>query len=789
VDHPNISDIPTYLRAHSQELGNRILQSYPPLHSIDDPPSPMIARLLRKPYPAQTLAIMGLVRRWQEARAGAVIAECGTGKTLISLGAVQTHAEDRHFTSVAMVPPQLVEKWCRETILTLPRVRVFIIDGLRTPTTSKAHFGVNEVKLRNGRILREGLKTSLTELRLRKTSPSARKRWDSLCHCPAVFIVGRDRAKLGYFWRHAYEVARCGRYQGSVVNPDSGVPVYLGEDGERLLAMDFKKVKLSEILGQGEVSNHARRPLYSALWQADGKKIHRFAPIDFIGRYMSDGFFDYAIADEVHELKGGDTAQGNALGTLAASARHIAVLTGTLLGGYADELFNILFRLGASRMLEEGFEYGDAGVRAFTEIYGLLEKITVIEPADNACSEARVTTRVRHRPGASPLLFGRFLMSLGAFVSLEDISDALPPYREEIVSVEMDEPLKKAYEDMEEDIKKAFREHRGNSSVASVALNALLAYVDRPFGFGDLIGREFNPETQRREPFLIAATRDLDEDFVYAKERRLVEEIKSSLERGRKVQVFAVYTQKRDVTRRLENILAKEGIRVAVLTTQVAPEEREAWYERQLRSGLQVCIAHPRLVQTGLDLMAMADIFFYETGYSIYTLRQASRRSWRIGQRNNVNVKFFYYAGTMQETCLRLMGKKLLVSLAMEGKFATDGLQAIDEGDDILMAMARELVTEKGIGESADAVWKRLVEKQAEVFGVRAAETSLSEMEASPPERDMPEIIIPSPTPIPTLVTQLLMFGGSLESVPRRKASRRPSTATTTADQMGLFPG
>jgi hypothetical protein len=747
----------------------------------------MIGQLLRKPYPAQTLAMMGLVRRWQQARAGAVIAECGTGKTLISLGAVQTHAEDRPFTALAMVPPQLVEKWCREAMLTLPRVRVFIIDGLRTPTNSNSHHGVNEVKLRNKRIVREGLRTSLSELRLRKTSPSARKRWDSICSSPALFVVGRDRAKLGYFWRHAYQVARCGRYQGSVVNPDSGSPVYLGSEGERLLAMDFKKAKLSEMLGQGEGANHARRPLYSALWQADGKKIRRFAPIDFIGRYMSDGFFDYAIADEVHELKGGDTAQGNALGTLAASARHIAVLTGTLLGGYADELFNILFRLGASRMLEEGFEYGEAGVRAFTEIYGLLEKITVIEPADNACSEARVTTRVRHRPGASPLLFGRFLMSLGAFVSLEDISDALPPYREEIVSVEMDQPLQKAYEDMEQDIKKAFREHRGNQSVASVALNALLAYPDRPFGFGDLIGCEFNPETQRREPFLIAATRDLAEDFVYAKERRLVEEIKSSLERGRKVQVYAVYTQKRDVTRRLESILVKEGIRVAVLTTQVAPEEREAWYERQLRSGVQVVIGHPRLVQTGLDLWAMPDIFFYETGYSIYTLRQASRRSWRIGQWANVNVKFFYYAGTMQEACLRLMGKKLLVSLAMEGKFATDGLQSIDEGDDILMAMARELVTEKGIGESADAVWKRLVEKQAEVIGVRATETSPSGMEADAPERDVPEIIIPPPASIPALVTQLLMFGGLLESVPRRKASRRPSSGAATPDQLGLF--
>ena len=444
---------------------------------------------------------------------------------------------------------------------------------------------------------------------------------------------------------------------------------------------------------------------------------------------MADGFFDYAIADEVHELKG-DTAQGNALGTLAACARHIAVLTGTLLGGYADELFNILFRLGPSQMLEEGFEYGEAGIRAFTEIYGLLEQITVIEPADNACSEARVTKRVRHRPGASPLLFGRFLMGLGAFVSLEDISDALPPYQEDVVSVEMDPPLKEAYEDLEQDIKEALREHRGNQSVISVALNALLAYPDRPYGFGNLMGREFNPETQRREPFLISATRDLDESFVYAKERTLLGEIKTSLERGRRVQVYAVYTQKRDVTRRLEQILDREGIRVAVLTTEVTPELREAWYERQLRAGVQVVIGHPRLVQTGLDLWSFPDIFFYETGYSIYTLRQASRRSWRIGQRSNVNVKFFYYAGTMQEACMRLMGKKLLVSLAMEGKFASDGLQAIDEGDDILMAMARELVTEKGIGENAAAVWKELQRQQAETFGVRPVESQTADADS-----------------------------------------------------------
>jgi hypothetical protein len=118
---PIPDSISDYLRTFTSELGERILESFPPLHAVDDPPSPMITKLLRRAYPAQILAIMGLVRRWQQARAGAVIAECGTGKTLISLGAVHTHAEGRRFNALAMVPPQLVEKWARESFLTLPR--------------------------------------------------------------------------------------------------------------------------------------------------------------------------------------------------------------------------------------------------------------------------------------------------------------------------------------------------------------------------------------------------------------------------------------------------------------------------------------------------------------------------------------------------------------------------------------------------------------------------------------------------------------------------------------------
>jgi hypothetical protein len=62
------------------------------------------------------------------------------------------------------------------------------------------------------------------------------------------------------------------------------------------------------------------------------------------------------------------------------------------------------------------------------------------------------------------------------------------------------------------------------------------------------------------------------------------------------------------------------------------------------------------------------------------------------------------------------MGKKLLVSLAMEGKFASHGLQSLDEDDDMLTAMARELVTQKGVGEKADELWRQIQKQQMHVI-------------------------------------------------------------------------
>jgi hypothetical protein len=184
--------ISAYLRAYGNELGEKVLTQFPPLHSPGDPIWPALKQLKRKSFPAQTLAILGIVKRWEEARAAAAVAECGTGKTLVSLGSVFTHARGRSFTALAMCPPSLVEKWGREALLTLPGVRVFVIDGVRNGVASNGFTGVNEVRLRNGCIVREGIKTTLSDMRLAKAHRSARARWN----VPKTIILPSLKHKL-----------------------------------------------------------------------------------------------------------------------------------------------------------------------------------------------------------------------------------------------------------------------------------------------------------------------------------------------------------------------------------------------------------------------------------------------------------------------------------------------------------------------------------------------------------------------------------------------------------------
>ena len=217
----------------------------------------------------------------------------------------------------------------------------------------------------------------------------------------------------------------------------------------------------------------------------------------------------------------------------------------------------------------------------------------------------------------------------------------------------------------------------------------------------------------------------LAEEKLYPKERALIDLVAAERLQGRRVLVYVTHTGTRDITGRMYDILTRHGFRVAVMKADaVAPDRREAWVADKVAEGIDVLICHPRLVQTGLDLVAFPTIAWYETDYSVYTMRQASRRSWRIGQTQPVRVVFMSYRSTLQADALKLVAKKLQSSLAVEGELPEDGLAAFgDEGDDLMMELARKIVSgEREEAETVEEVFSqaRDAENQAEELLVDA---------------------------------------------------------------------
>lgn len=182
-------------------------------------------------------------------------------------------------------------------------------------------------------------------------------------------------------------------------------------------------------------------------------------------------------------------------------------------------------------------------------------------------------------------------------------------------------------------------------------------------------------------------------------------------------------------------MLADEGYRTEILTDKIKTTDREDWVQKKLTAGMQVLIVNPSLVETGLDLNAFTTLVFYSMGYKLFTLRQASRRSWRINQKAPaVKVYMLYYEDTMQQKCLKLMASKLAVAGLIEGNFSEEGLAAMSDVQDMTSQMAKELML--GIRDN--------VEDIAAAFKKMAFEN---------PDREVPEVpaeeaALPPPTVI-----------------------------------------
>lgn len=711
--------------------------------------------LSRSPFPAQRDLIHAVVALLvdRDQPSAVINGEMGTGKTMMAIATAWLLHHLGYPRALVVCPPHLVYKWRREIRQTVPDATVWILNG---PDTLKKLLQLREVcgKPRGpeffvmGRVrMRMGFNwaPAFVERRCIHADQEPEERLErarskvaacSDCFAP-IAIQGEDGEELALTPELAkarlnvrqMSCSHCGAALWSLVRPASApksrrdvlrssmtqIPTIGDKTAEKLLDKfgedmlgDMLEDNVHEFINlmddEGELffsDRQARRMERAMAHMEFSFGQGGYQPTEFIKRQLPTGFFGVLIGDEGHEFKNDGSAQGQAFGVLASQCRKTVLLTGTLMGGYADDLFYLLFRLNPAAMLSDGYGYqrGTLGPAswAFMRAHGVVKDIYKVSSHDDREERAHRTAKGKastsHReakaPGFGPVGVMRYVLPMTAFLRLRDIgTNVLPPYDEFFTGVPMEAVQQEQYlrlaKSLREELVRALR--CGDQSLLGVVLNALLAWPDCCF----------RPELvmhPHRKTVLASAPALFSELEPMPKEQTMLDLCRKAKQAGRRTLVYTVYTGTRDTSARLKALLEAEGFKVGVLRASVEAAKREDWLMDQVDRGVDVIVTNPELVKTGLDMLEFPTIVFMQSGYNVYTLQQASRRSWRIGQKMAVEVHFLGYEGCAQMECLALMAKKIAVSQSTSGDMPDSGLDVLNQsGDSIEVALARQLL-------------------------------------------------------------------------------------------------
>ena len=703
-------------------------------------------RLLRKPFPAQRAVVQAVSRLLidEDHPAGVINAEMGTGKTIMAIAAAAMMHEARFPRTLVIAPPHLVYKWRREIRETVPGATVWVLNGPDTlrkllqvrrmgkPTSGPEFFVLGRVRMRMG----FNWRPALTSREVIVANELGKQKLE-YATCPDCFTVltgavsGPDggvplTAAMAKVQLAADRQAckECGTPLWTLGHPQSGSRSrrdMVVDSIRRIPTVGMKTAeRLVSAFGEDTLAGMLEDNLYEFinLMNSDGelffsdRQAHRleramahmefsfgqggYQATEFIKRYLPQGFFGLLVVDEGHEYKNDGSAQGQAMAVLARKCRKVLLLTGTLMGGYGDDLFYLLWRLNPRMMIEDGYRYNarrslGAAAMAFMREHGVIKDIyKESESASHRTARGRhITHRAAKGPGFGPKGIMRYVLPCTVFLKLKEIGgNVLPPYVEHFEEVAMSggqgQAYKKLYDTLKQELRVALA--KGDKSLLGVVLNVLLAWPD--CAFRDELVR--HPHSRSQLAYQPAVFRDAD---MMPKEEKLLEILRAERAKRRRVLVYSVYTGTRDTTARLKSLLDQNGFKAAVLRASVDAAKREDWLLDQVDRGVDVVITNPELVKTGLDMLEFPTIVFMQSGFNVYTLQQAARRSWRIGQKQAVNVHFLGYVGSAQMQCLELMAKKIAVSQSTSGDMPDSGLDVLNQGgDSIEVALAKRLV-------------------------------------------------------------------------------------------------
>jgi len=645
------------------EFGDELLDSLnranPPVYRGTPRPhrQTILDGLKRRLFPAQADVVHAATELLldQGERAAIVNGEMGCGKTTVGIATAAVLNAEGYRRTLVLSPPHLVYKWRREIQETIAGAKVWVLNGPDTlvkllklreqlggPSQGQEFFVLGRVRMRMG-------------FHWKPVFNRRRTAGGVVGSCPDCghVVTDLDGEPINPIELDAEETRRkcsgCNGQLWSLIRPRG----LSADDQSAAVLKALKRIptigeataqKLMRTFGEGFLASMLGDNVHEFINLMDGRgelvfsdrQAHRmeramanmefgfgeggYQPSEFIKRYLPQGTFDLLIADEAHEYKNGGSAQGQAMGVLAAKSRKTLLLTGTLMGGYGDDLFYLLFRALPGRMIEDGYRPTKSGsmtsaAMAFMRDHGVLKDIYSESTgvAHKTAKGNKVSVRTVKAPGFGPKGVLRCILPFTIFLKLKDIGGSvLPPYDEEFREVEMESAQASAYRELSGQLTAALRQAlaRRDTTLLGVVLNVLLAWPDCCFRSERVI----HPRTRDTLAFVPAQFSELE---LMPKERELIEICKQEKDAGRKTLVYSVYTGTRDTTSRLKSLLEQEGFKVAVLRASVDASRREDWIAEQLDRGIDVLITNPELVKTGLDLLEFPTIVFMQSGYNV----------------------------------------------------------------------------------------------------------------------------------------------------------------------------
>jgi len=749
---PSVITLNDFLTEYGGSLMDAIQAQNPPIFSGIPAESRelLMDRCLREPFDAQRDAIQAAAHLLidEKARTCVINGEMGCGKTLMGILTAAILDAEGFKRTLVISPPHLVYKFAREIKITLPKAKTWVLNGpdtlaklltireqLQSPDPDVPEFFIiGRVRMRMGFHWEKKVmaRNRHQKIPTDKTDPNSRSVYQTriVAACPncGQVIYDDDGNEIPYQSYSPVSQENCPQCQAplwSLVRPTHqkklSMDALISKAMQKLPTIGPKTAqRLIDAFGAELLSSMLTDNLYGFVNLLDNqgelvfsdnqaRRIERtlakieisfgqggFQPSEFVKRYIPKGYFSNLIVDEAHEDKAISSAQGLAMGVMASQVKKIILLTGTLMGGYADDLFYLLHRTMPTIMSKDGYRYNTRGSLrsaslSFMRDHGVLKDIYKESPIEShkTAKGKRVSVHTTKGPGFGPKGIARYILPYTVFVKLRDLGEnALPPYHEHFIDVPMTNDQASHYNrlsyQLEEKLKKALA--KGDKSLLGVVLNALLRWPDTCF----------RPETVKhpRNRTLLAFVPSLFENDQYSpKEWEMVKQVREAKKRGQRTLIYTTYTGKQDTADRLKNLLKSAGFKASVLRSSVDTMKREDWIFDQVDRGLDALICNPELVKTGLDLLDFPNIVYMQTGYNVYTLMQSSRRSWRIGQRCDVNVTFLGYSETAQINCLSLMAKKIAVCQSTSGDLPETGLDILNQdGDSIEVELAKQLV-------------------------------------------------------------------------------------------------